>query len=280
MIMEKLGKKILELRQANNLTQEELSLRLGVTPQALSKWERGQSLPDLPIFADLCKMLNVSSDVMLGLERNYITENNDLERREEIFGNLRYSLYALGLVFGKELTPIFTNGNPVELVVGERTAMSKEGFLLPLVRLRDDLSLGPKEFVITVYNRVIYRESLDEVRDDTLEYMMHTLGRLARERYSDLLNCDLIKSMTDNLSIRYPALIEGIVPERISYGLIQEVFKRFLDRGYSPVYLPRMIEVMDSALHETPEISTEQLSEQVCAALAYKTEEYMGAFLE
>lgn len=76
--MEKLGKKILELRQANNLPQEELSLRLGVTPQALSKWERGQSLPDLPIFANLCRVLNVSSDTLLGLERNYITENNDL----------------------------------------------------------------------------------------------------------------------------------------------------------------------------------------------------------
>ena len=278
MIVEKLGEKILELRQANNLTQEELALRLGVTPQALSKWERGQSLPDLPIFADLCRVLNVSADVLLGLERNYITENNDLERREEIFNNLRYSLYAIGLVFGKELVPVFAEGNYMELMTDERTAMSREGFLLPLVRLRDDSSLGPKEFVITVYSRILYRESVDVVNEDTLRYMIHTLGRLARERYSDLLNHELIKSLTDNLSIRYPALIEGIVPERIPYGLLQEVFKRFLDRGYSPVYLPEVIEVMDSALYEAPDISTEQLVEQVCAAHDSKTGEYLGAF--
>lgn len=278
MIMENLGKKILELRQANNLTQEELALRLGVSPQALSKWERGQSLPDLPIFADLCRVLNVSADVMLGLERNYITENNDLGSREEIFNNLRYSLYAIGLVFGKELMPVFEEGNCMELMTAERTAMSREGFLLPLVRLRDDPSLGPKEFVITVYNRILHRESLDAVNEDTLGHMIHTLGRLARERYSDILNRELIKNLTGNLSIRYPALIEGIVPGRISYGLLQEVFRRFLDKGYSPVYLPKVIEVMDSALYESPGISAEQLSEQVCAALAYQTEEYVGAF--
>ena len=37
------GKKILSIRQNANLTQEELALRMGVTPQAISKWERGGS---------------------------------------------------------------------------------------------------------------------------------------------------------------------------------------------------------------------------------------------
>ena len=34
-------------RQNKNMTQEELAERMGVTPQALSKWERGHSLPDI-----------------------------------------------------------------------------------------------------------------------------------------------------------------------------------------------------------------------------------------
>ena len=34
-------------RQNKNMTQEELAERMGVTPQALSKWERGQTLPDI-----------------------------------------------------------------------------------------------------------------------------------------------------------------------------------------------------------------------------------------
>lgn len=40
---EDFGKKILSIRQNANFTQEELALRIGVTPQAISKWERGGS---------------------------------------------------------------------------------------------------------------------------------------------------------------------------------------------------------------------------------------------
>lgn len=43
MNIENFGKKILSIRQNANLTQEELALRMGVTPQAISKWERGVS---------------------------------------------------------------------------------------------------------------------------------------------------------------------------------------------------------------------------------------------
>ena len=37
--------------------QEELAGRIGVTPQALSKWERGQSLPDVSLLTDICQIL-------------------------------------------------------------------------------------------------------------------------------------------------------------------------------------------------------------------------------
>ena len=37
------------------MTQEELAGRIGVTPQALSKWERGQSLPDVSLLTDLVR---------------------------------------------------------------------------------------------------------------------------------------------------------------------------------------------------------------------------------
>ena len=81
---ENFGKKILSIRQNANLTQEELALRMGVTPQAISKWERGQGLPDISILSDLCRLLNVSADVLLGLDYKNFTEDNDAKTQDVI----------------------------------------------------------------------------------------------------------------------------------------------------------------------------------------------------
>ena len=78
-----LGRRILECRQNKNVTQEELAVRIGITPQALSKWERNQSLPDTALLADLCRVLGVSVDYLLGTESQKITENGD-NRAEDV----------------------------------------------------------------------------------------------------------------------------------------------------------------------------------------------------
>ncbi|MCL2286712.1 MAG: helix-turn-helix domain-containing protein [Firmicutes bacterium] len=42
-----ISEKISSLRKAHNLTQEALGEAVGVSPQAVSKWEKGDSLPDI-----------------------------------------------------------------------------------------------------------------------------------------------------------------------------------------------------------------------------------------
>ena len=63
-----IGKRISEWRQNKNMSQEEMANRIGVTPQAVSKWERGQSLPDVALLADICFVLGVSADYLLGTQ--------------------------------------------------------------------------------------------------------------------------------------------------------------------------------------------------------------------
>ncbi len=46
----RIGEKIRELRQIKNVTQEELAVYLGLSPQAISKWENGFSLPDVTLY--------------------------------------------------------------------------------------------------------------------------------------------------------------------------------------------------------------------------------------
>ena len=52
---EKIGEFIAEKRKEKNLTQVELAKRLGVTDKAVSKWERGLSVPDVYILEILYK---------------------------------------------------------------------------------------------------------------------------------------------------------------------------------------------------------------------------------
>jgi len=59
------GKKIKELRNLRHFTQEELALKLNITPQAVSRWECEASLPDISMIPLLSKVLSVTADELL-----------------------------------------------------------------------------------------------------------------------------------------------------------------------------------------------------------------------
>lgn len=60
-----LGRRIQKLRKAQALTQDALTETLGVTPQAVSKWETDQSCPDIMTLPQLAQQLQVSIDTLL-----------------------------------------------------------------------------------------------------------------------------------------------------------------------------------------------------------------------
>ena len=70
MNIQKVGKQISDLRKSKGLTQNELGERIGVSFQAVSKWERGETLPDISLLPDLAKILETTIDfILLGDER-------------------------------------------------------------------------------------------------------------------------------------------------------------------------------------------------------------------
>ncbi len=84
MIMDELrqiiAQNISELRKLNNLTQLELADKLHYSDKAVSKWERGESLPEITILKELSDMFNVSVDYLLTkehkVEEKHIKDNN------------------------------------------------------------------------------------------------------------------------------------------------------------------------------------------------------------
>ena len=65
MNMQNVGEQIAVLRKGKGLTQNDLGERLGVTFQSVSKWERGETLPDTAILVDLADVLETTVDFIL-----------------------------------------------------------------------------------------------------------------------------------------------------------------------------------------------------------------------
>lgn len=63
-----IGKEISELRHAKELTQEKVAEAMGVSPQAVSKWENNISCPDIFLLPKLSRLLGVSVDELLSGE--------------------------------------------------------------------------------------------------------------------------------------------------------------------------------------------------------------------
>ena len=76
----KIGKFIAECRKAKKITQEELAEKLLITDRAVSKWERGLSLPDADKMLDLCNILNINVNELLSGEK---INMKDYEKKTE-----------------------------------------------------------------------------------------------------------------------------------------------------------------------------------------------------
>ena len=79
-----IGQRITALRKAHNLTQSELADRLGVTHQAVSQWERNETLPDILILPKLAEIFGETTDHFLGLTEDMaVSETNEEPVPEE-----------------------------------------------------------------------------------------------------------------------------------------------------------------------------------------------------
>jgi len=86
-MMNGIGDRLKELRKKNGLTQERLAESLGISYQAVSKWETGAASPDLSLIIPLARLFHISTDELLGYTA---------DRREEL-ENLWIQALRLGV---------------------------------------------------------------------------------------------------------------------------------------------------------------------------------------
>ena len=86
----KISENLRRFRKEKNLTQESLANMLSITPQSVSKWERGEGYPDITMLPSLANCLEVSVDALLGNDlilaeeriQNYLAEYKRLTAEE------------------------------------------------------------------------------------------------------------------------------------------------------------------------------------------------------
>ena len=125
MMNQTLGSRIAELRRKKNMTQEELAAELGVTPQAVSKWET-----DITLLPQLARLFGVTTDELLGNTGHPETTLLPKEERKPIKDmilrvivnskagdkvrvNLPMTLVQVGLQMGMQM-PQVTGGSAAE----------------------------------------------------------------------------------------------------------------------------------------------------------------------
>ena len=101
-----LGKKIAELRKKNNLSQEELDEKVGVARQTISKWEIGDTTPDINQVKIISKIFNISIDELVDNDINNVIVEK-VSNTEKLAGITIKILKVFGIMLIVFITLIF-----------------------------------------------------------------------------------------------------------------------------------------------------------------------------
>lgn len=229
--MNHIGDTISRMRQNKNMTQEEFASRLGVTPQAVSRWERGNSLPDISLIKGICDVLSISANTLLGIEVEHkVIENNDMSMEKEIKSNMFAE--PLVLEFGSSIIPYIVEGLKTDYLNQCRKELVKEtGILIPMLRLRDNVELNEDEARILSYDKVLWKGNLYSA-EVIYETLIQQVKSVCKENYDQIINKECVKVLMDCLKEDYPGVVEGLVPEKISYLQLEKRLKEvFREKG-------------------------------------------------
>lgn len=118
---ESIGNRISKYRKAKGLTQEALAEKLGISSQAVSKWETDASCPDISLLPQLCRELGITTDELLtgqGAQVQLMPEHQrkpleELTLRVKVLStagdkvrvNLPMSLVKIGMEIGVDVVP-------------------------------------------------------------------------------------------------------------------------------------------------------------------------------
>lgn len=257
------AKRFTRLRQDQNYTQQKIAEKLGVTPQAVSKWENGTSLPDAEMIRSIAQLMDCSTDYLLDHQPSAISQRNleSVQRQTEIENVIQKSILVLEVGRGLVDMLMEESNNNYALIHNMRMRLGDQmGIIIPVIQLRDNITLGDKEYRILLHNRETVARNTSEypkyfyaqadslpvaewnmvwhkgkwlekqneppegyVEFSAMDCVVTHLAEVILQHYDRILNRQLTADLVDIVYRRYPAAVDGVVPQRVSLAQLQRV---------------------------------------------------------
>ena len=151
--MDTIGSRIAGRRKELGMTQEELAVKLGVSAQAVSKWENDASCPDISLLPDLVKSLDITTDELLTGKTRKVQMMPEAQRKsldeltmrirvlsadgDKVKVNLPMSLVKVCLEIGVNIAPDLVDGTDAlrNLDLGKIMELAERGLIGKLVEV-------------------------------------------------------------------------------------------------------------------------------------------------
>ena len=216
------SEKIIELRHAKGLTQDARGDLLGVTGQAVSKWETSASMPDILLLPKLCETLGISIDEFLDVpeEVRHVNIIRDFCASARRNGRAKTCCDAVGRLFEPE-NDNYARGNVVSLSPsGIRVLMNQHREADGTIRISDDSACA-----FLLYGKEIEDDLLSVKADDLTELF----GILADDRVLSLLRATSVDHAVSFATLKEQS---GLSDEEIRPILLALAERRILGIGW------------------------------------------------
>lgn len=249
MALQGIGNRLKAVRQDRGFTQKQLAGLLGVTEQAVSKWERETSYPDISMLNGISEVMDCSLDYLFQYEsgRKNLLDQDSIERRTEVNRHLLPAI--ISVEFGEDLVPLFLSEERQRFphINDLRCQVASQwGVIIPTIRMMDQLALESDQYHICINGACVYEGSLEDRNEEGFICILENLKEMILENIEFVLNNQMIYHMVENLRSQYPYVVENIVPDVISYSMLRQVIVHLLkDYGCAANPLILIIESME-----------------------------------
>lgn len=277
-------------RKEIGYTQEQMALRLGVTPQAISKWERGIGYPDIEMMYSIAKILQCSMDEIYDYDsRNILQkERQTLERREEIADLILKDSIILEISMNLVEMVNIEGQNGFEKIHQIRKEIADTyGILVPIIRIKDNIELEDFTYQIFIQGKLIQKDkvyypkylcfsSRPSQEDDIIikepiygkegiwtqneegmssfSYICTNLKFCILKNYDKIINKQIVQNMLTLVKTKYPAVIENVIPNKISLLLLEKIILRLIQKKIAVNNFVKIIELLEENLEKTADI--------------------------